>query len=265
MSLASPRSHRGEQAPAATLAYDRFGAGPPLVLVHALGTDRRIWEPVLEPLSAARTVITVDLPGFGDSPALDVDPTPAALAGALERFFAHLDLEPPHVAGLSLGGWIALELARAGFVRSVTAIAPAGLWGGPLAPKPNVARRLAAAVRPVLPLLTATPAGRRALLGGSMLYPERVPPAAAAHVVRTYASAPGFVATNRAMRAGHFDGLDRIEVPVTLAWPDHDRLVSSPALVPPVVRSVVLRDCGHVPVWDAPDQVARVLLEGSSR
>jgi pimeloyl-ACP methyl ester carboxylesterase len=266
MSLASPRSHRGEPTPAATLAHDRLGAGPALVLIHPLGTDRRVWEPVLEPLSRARTVIAVDLPGFGASPPLVETPTPGALARALERFFADLELPLPHVAGNSLGGWIALELALAGRVSSVTAIAPAGLWRGPLAPKPNIARVLAGAVRPVLPLLTATAAGRRALLGGSILHPERVPAAAAAHLISAYARAPGFVATNQAMRAGHFDGLDRIEVPVTLGWPDHDRLVSPPAQLlgrAGPIRSRVLVGCGHVPMWDAPDQVTALLLEGS--
>jgi pimeloyl-ACP methyl ester carboxylesterase len=260
MSLASVRSHRGEEKPAASLAYDRLGSGPPLVLLHPLGADRRVWEPVLEPLSAARTVIPVDLPGFGESPPLNETPTPAALARALERFFSDIDLDRPHVAGNSLGGWVALELALAGSVRSVTAIAPAGLWGRPLAPKPNLARRVAGALRPVLPLLTATPAGRRALLGGVMLHPERVPAGAAAHIVDAYATAPGFAATNQAMRAGHFDGLGRIEVPVTLAWPDHDRLVSAPARLPPHVESRVLIGCGHLAMWDAPDQVTRLLL-----
>ncbi len=56
---------------------------------------------------------------------------------------------PHHVAGNSLGGWVALELAAAGHARSVTAIAPAGLWPEPLAPKRGTARSLAKAIRPV--------------------------------------------------------------------------------------------------------------------
>jgi pimeloyl-ACP methyl ester carboxylesterase len=66
------------------------------------------------------------------------------------------------------------------------------------------------------------------------------------------------------MRAAHFDGLDRIEVPVALAWPDHDRLVSPPARLPRQVQSRVLVGCGHLPMWDAPDQITQFLLEGSS-
>jgi len=245
------------------LAHDLRGSGPPLVLLHPLGGDRHVWDPVLEFLSAARTVVAVDLPGFGGSPPLAETPTPRALAGAVDRFLRELDLDRPHVAGNSLGGWVALELALAGRALSVSAIAPAGLWRGPLAPKPSVARILGSAVGPVLGLLAATPAGRRALLGSVMVHPERVPAAAAAGLVRAYTSAPGFVAVNNAMRAASFEGLDRIEVPVTLGWPDHDRLVRRPSRLPPRVRSRALVGCGHLPMWDAPDQVARFLLEGS--
>jgi pimeloyl-ACP methyl ester carboxylesterase len=55
-----------------------------------------------------------------------------------------------------------------------------------------------------------------------------------------------------------------ISAPLTLAWPDHDRLVARPSAVPATAREVVLRDCGHMPTWDDPEQVAAVLLEGSA-
>ena len=55
-----------------------------------------------------------------------------------------------------------------------------------------------------------------------------------------------------------------IDVPVTLAWPEHDRLVRRPPSLPDGVRSVELRGCGHLPTWDDPEQVARVLLESSA-
>jgi len=250
--------------PTAGLAYDQRGAGPPLVLIHPLGGDRRVWDPVLEPLSAQRTVVAVDLPGFGDSAPLSETPTPAALAQALERFFAGLGLDRPHVAGNSLGGWVALELALAGRARSVSAIAPAGLWKGPLVPKLSAGRIIAGSVRPILPLLTASSPGRRVLLGSVMMRPDLVPAPAAAHILHAYATSPAFIATNNAMRAGHFVGLDRIAVPVALGWPDHDRLVSRPARLPPHVRSRVLVGCGHLPMWDAPAEIAEFLLEGSA-
>ena len=66
------------------------------------------------------------------------------------------------------------------------------------------------------------------------------------------------------MRAGRFAGLDEITVPLTFAWPERDRLVGRPRRLPADARSVTLTGCGHLPTWDDPEQVARVLLEGSS-
>jgi pimeloyl-ACP methyl ester carboxylesterase len=248
------------------LAYDRAGAGPVLVLLHPLGADRHVWEPVMDRLAAERDVIALDLPGFGDSPSLNGGgpPAPAVLAAAVAAFLPTIAPGGPHhVAGNSLGGWVALELAATGHARSVTAIAPAGLWPEPLAPKRGIAHGLAKAIRPGLPALVRSPAGRRLALAATVADAARVPPAAALRLVRAYADAPGFEAVNRAMRAARFTRLEHIRVPVTLAWPEHDRLVVRPAHLPPTVRNVELPGAGHVPMWDAPEAVAKVLLQGS--
>jgi pimeloyl-ACP methyl ester carboxylesterase len=242
------------------IRFTRTGSGEPLVLLHALGTDRHMWDPVIERLSAEREVFAVDMPGFGDSPA--TSPTaPADLAHGID---AGLGLDRPHVAGNSLGGWVALELALAGRARSVTAIAPAGLWEQPLLPKRSIARRIARTFGPALPRLLTTNRGRRVALGGTIAHPERVPYVAALQLVRAYADAPGFDEVNAAMRAGRFAGLAEIDVPLTLAWPEHDRLVGRPRTVPAFAREFRLSGCGHMPTWDDPEQVARVLLAGSA-
>ncbi len=250
------------------LAFDRRGSGPVLVLLHPLGADRGVWEPVLDRLAHERDVIAFDLPGFGGSPALAgaVAPTPAAIARVVATCLDELVApdQPVHVAGNSHGGWVALELGLSRRAHSVTAIAPAGLWPGPLAPKSGVARKLARGVSPALPLLVRTGGGRRALLGFTVHHPAKVPPAAALRLVRSYARSPSYTAVNNEMRAGRFGGLDRIRVPVTLVWPQFDRLISRPALLPPRVRNVTLAGCGHVPMWDDPEAVAAVLLEGSA-
>ena len=249
-----------------TLGHDRLGSGPPLVLLHSLGTDRCVWHPVLERLAAERDVIAVDLPGFGDSDPLPADgpPTPAALAGAVASFVRSLGVAwPAHVAGNSLGGWVALQMAVDGAAASVTAIAPAGLWPRALPPKPSIARGVARAATPVLAAVLATEGGRRLALGATMAHPERVSRADALRLVRAYAAAPGYDAVNAAMRAGRFEGLDAVRVPVTFGWPDRDRLVARPARLPAAARNVVLRDCGHVPMWDSPEQVTELLLVGS--
>src|SRR3954447_17078853 len=113
-----------------TLAHTRAGAGAPLVLLAPLGLSRHQWDPVIPALAARFDVLAVDVPGFGDSPALsaEVEPSPAALAGAISDFLDRLDIRDPHVVGNSLGGWIALELAALRPAASVTLLSPAGLW-----------------------------------------------------------------------------------------------------------------------------------------
>jgi len=249
----------------ATLAHDRAGQGPPLVLLHPLGADRHVWDPLVPLLAAERELIAIDLPGFGESPALRGElPTPRALAAAVAGHLAAIGVERPHVAGNSLGGWVALELGISGVAGGISGVAPAGLWPEPLVPKAAIGHRLARALLPVAVWCAGTRAGRSALLSGAVAHPHRVPAAAARQVVRAYGTAPDFVRVNDAMRAARFEGLERIRCPVTLVWPDHDRLIRRPVWVPDRISNVVLSDAGHMPMWDAPEALAEILLRASS-
>ncbi len=246
------------------IAYERTGQGSAIVLLHPLGADRHVWDPIVARLRDERALIAVDMPGFGESEPLRGEPTPRALADAIDELLTTLGVRQPHVAGISLGGWVALELALHGHARSATAIAPAGLWSKPLKPKPAIGHALAGLAAPLIRPVAATSAGRRLLLSGAVAHPERVQPAEAAQLVRAWALAPGFAAASRAMRAGQLLGLERIEVPVTLVWPAHDRLVTRPRSLPDNVDNIALADAGHVPVWDAPDELAAILLRASA-
>ena len=248
------------------LNHVRRGRGEPLTLIHPLGADLFVWEPVLDRLAGERDVIALDLPGFGRSPPLNAAaPTPQALAAAVASFLDGLGIERTHVAGISLGGWVALELAKAGRALSVAGLCTAGLWGRPLGrrPGPDV-RRLGRLLRPVLPALVRSERVRGLVLRAVVGHPERVPADAAARLVRAYLTATAFEGANAAMRADVFSGVEQISVPVTLAWGELDRLVRRPRRgVPGGWRSTVLRGCGHLPTWDDPDQVAGVLLAAS--
>jgi pimeloyl-ACP methyl ester carboxylesterase len=248
----------------ATLAHHRAGQGSPLVLLHPLGADRHVWDAVAPFLAARRELIAIDLPGFGESPALDGQrPTPRALAAAVADHLTEIGVDRPHVAGNSLGGWVALELALSGVAGSVSGIAPAGLWPEPLVPKAAIAHRLARTLLPAARWCVGTRLGRSVLLSSAVAHPRRVPAGAARQLVQAYAQAPDFVRVNDAMRAGRFEGLERIRCPVTLVWPDHDRLIRRPVWVPDRVRNVVLSDAGHMPMWDMPEALAGVLLRAS--
>lgn len=248
--------------PAPTLANDRAGRGEPLVLVHPLGADRAVWQPVMELLAAEHDAIAVDMPGFGGSSELaaEVAATPEAIAGTIVATLDSLGLDRAHVAGISLGGWVALELGKTDRALSVTALNPAGFWARPLGPRPEVARRTARRLLPLARPALATVRGRRLALAGTMAHPERVPPAAAYRMVKAYALSPGFARANAEMRRTVFAGIERVRAPVTLAWSDRDRLVGRPSRSILGARMLTLTDCGHVPTWDSPEQVAETIL-----
>jgi pimeloyl-ACP methyl ester carboxylesterase len=113
-----------------SINYHREGAGPPLVLLHGVGHHWQAWRPVIDLLAGEFDVIACDSPGFGRSAPLPagIEPTIASYVDAFEWFFAELGLERPHVAGNSMGGTIALELARRRAIRTASAFSPAGFW-----------------------------------------------------------------------------------------------------------------------------------------
>ena len=249
------------------LNYLRRGRGEPLVLIHPLGAELVVWEPVLERVARERDVIALDLPGFGASAPVrnGTLPTPQVLAGSVAAFLDELGLGRVHVAGNSLGGWVALELAKSGRALSVAGLCTAGFWKRPLGPRPGAdMRRLGRALMPVMPTLLRSERGRRLVLRGSIAKPDLVPPAAAERLVRAYVTSPGFERANEAMRSAVFSGFEQIRAPVTLAWGEHDRLVARPRTTVPGWRMVTLHGCGHIPTWDNPSQVARVLLLASA-
>jgi len=257
-----------EPAPnqAAGLAYERIGEGPPLVLIHGLGATRAIWRPQLELLAGERDVIAVDLPGFGDSPILSEPATPWALGAAVTRLCAELDVERPHLAGNSLGGWVALEMAKAGHAASTCLISPAGLWRRPLGPRRVDSRRWARRLRPVVMAAARLKPLREAMLRTSIGLPERAPAAAGRAMIAAWIDAPGYEAANAEMRRWICEDLDLVTVPTTIIWGELDRLVAPPRPErrPPGSRYLRIERIGHTPNWDDPELVAQLLLEASS-
>jgi pimeloyl-ACP methyl ester carboxylesterase len=245
-------------------------AREPLLLVHGLGASGGVWDPVVPLLAPEREVIVLDLPGFGDAPSLpaEVEPTAAALAAALRDRLAERGIERAHVAGNSLGAWVALELGRMGAARSVTCLSPAGLWRSPLGMRPGMARRWAQRLRPAVSTALWVPAIRRRALATSVAHPDRLPVGAGRELVLSWIDSEGYDGANRAMREHIFDPTGYpADVPVTIAWAENDRLVGPPRPErrPPGARFLVMPGVGHVPTWDDPELVARVILEGSSR
>jgi pimeloyl-ACP methyl ester carboxylesterase len=94
------------------IAYERVGEGPPLVLLHGATVDSRMWRPQLAALAEKFTVVAWDEPGAGRSSDVHPDFGLTDYADCLAALIDALDLGPAHVAGLSWGGTVAVELYR---------------------------------------------------------------------------------------------------------------------------------------------------------
>jgi len=269
---AAAARRRRSVRPPRSLTRFRGGDGEPLLLIHGLGLSWRSWKPVLPTLTRAHDVVALDVPGFGSaSPLRDQTPTIAALADAVEAELDRSDLDRVHVAGNSIGGWIALELARRGRATSAVALSPSGLE----TPAERIAvismnelmraRNLAAA--PAAELVTANPASRSLMLGGLHGRPWRVPAGDAAAEIRDFAAAPGFQSTLHSTTGSKLPkGLSDIRVPVRICFGTEDLMIgalTAPrfAAAIPGAQLVPLLGCGHVPMADNPSLVATAITD----
>jgi pimeloyl-ACP methyl ester carboxylesterase len=240
------------------------------VLLHGLGDSAHFFDNLLPALSTDYRVLAVDLPGHGPAArALSPeDAAPAAMARVVRAELERAGLRSPHLVGFSLGGWVALEMAAAGYGRSVLALAPPGLWKTP----PAVSSRRARALRtttlrvldPVLGLLGRWPRLARLGIRGVVVHPDRVSAEQVVRSARDRRAAAGAEAARRAVFGSHFADGAAITVPVCVAYGDADRVVDSPSehdALPPATRWVLVEDCGHAMSWDQPEACLALIAE----
>jgi pimeloyl-ACP methyl ester carboxylesterase len=238
------------------------------VLIHGLGGSLVNWEPVFDLVAAERDVIAVDMPGFGGSERLpaDVEHSPAAMGREITAHLESLGVERPHLAGNSLGAWVALEMAADDDAASVCAISPAGLWRRPLGPRSVDSHARAKRLRGLVLAAVRTRRGRRALMRTTVARPDALSRDEAVRWVAAWLDAPGYDDANVMMRTLTFDRAEEVDVPVTIAWGSADRLVRPPRAerMPKHARYLVAEGWGHTPTRDDPEGVARLLLEASA-
>lgn len=245
------------------------------MLLHGAGHRRQGWLPVQERLAKHRDVISLDFPGFGESPPLpehlSYDLDTAVIV--LKEFFADLGLARPHVAGNSMGGLVSLVLAQQGMVSSATALSPAGLWS-PMQRRVSLGavrsvHRTARSMPPKVAVrLSRTATGRTIMCGLLFGRPDLLEPHVLLADMQAMINAVGFIPSLSAGAKIIFAG-QVPDVPVTIAWGSRDVIMRRPraALITqliPHARLLRLPGCGHVPMNDNPALVAHVLLTGSA-
>ena len=238
------------------IAYERVGDGPPLVFVHGAASDARMWQPQLAALADEFTVVAWDEPGAGRSSDVPSDFGLADYSECLAALIDALNSGPAHVAGLSWGGTVALELYRhhPGLVATLILVDTYAGWKGSL-PEEEVRARLEG----LRQMLTA-PAGEfdptlPGLFGGD-------PPAEFVPLLEAMASdvRPESMRTSLLLmaEADQRDLLPRIAVPTLLIWGELD--ARSPLDVArqleraiPDTKLVVIPDVGHMSNLERPE------------
>src|SRR3954468_14129071 len=259
---------------ATTLAWDRAGEGEPLVLLHGIGTTREDFFPVRAQLAAQYEVLTVDLPGHGQSPALRTRPTVSALADAVAADLDALGRPRVQLLGNSLGARIALELARRRRALSVVAIAPSGMnlpperaYQGLVLGATRAAMRT---IRPGIHPLARHRWGRSLLLATLRARPWDASEAEARAVRPGFAEARQFWATLWwGVLTDVPTGLGEIDVPVVLAQGTADWISGGQAprflLAVPGSRFRPLLGAGHAPQSDVPATIVGLVHEATGR
>jgi len=250
------------------------GTGPKLLLIHGLGGSWQSWSTILDELSAHRTVIAVDLPGHGATPAEGDSGTFAGLVGSVERYIAANDLTGVDAVGCSMGARIVLELARRGGVGNMVALDPGGFWRGWertfFKVTIGLSGRLLRAIRPLLPTLSQNAVTRTALLLQLSARPWALDP----HVVTTELTRLSTTSTFDALVDDLATGPEQTGPAalstgrVVIGWGRQDRLclprqATRAKAAFPSADFHWFESSGHFPAWDMPAETVAVILSAT--
>ncbi len=248
------------------------GTGRKLLLVHGLGGSWRSWSTILDALSANRTVIAIDLPGHGATPASHDSGTFDGLVGSVERYIADNKLAGIDLVGSSMGARIVLELARRGNVGNVVALDPGGFWRGWertfFKITIGVSGRLLRAIRPSLPMLSRNAASRTALLAQLSAHPWALDPQFVATELASLSTTPTFDALVRDLASGPGQSGPAADPTrrIVIGWGRHDRLclprqAARAKVAFPSADLHWFASSGHFPMWDMPEETVSVILD----
>jgi pimeloyl-ACP methyl ester carboxylesterase len=212
------------------------------------------------------------LAGHAGGPPLRGRAGAAALLDAVEQAMDDAGFRTAHLAGNSLGGYLALRLAERGRARSVVALAPAGgRAAGGDSPRRLLLEQAALQeelrrAAPHVDALVATAAGRRratALLGERH---EHIPAGLVAHQLAAAAASPSAGALmEHALESSWPLAAERVDCPMRIVWGDADRVLPWPAAAAryrerlPHADWVVLAGVGHCPQLDVPLETAELI------
>ena len=241
------------------IAWERHGAGPPLLLIHGLGYARWGWEPVLPGLAERFDVILFDNRGIGASDAPPGPYTAAEMADDAVRVLDEAGVERAHVVGTSLGGMIAQELSLSHPARVDRLVLACTTPGGPNAhPMPQATVALMAEAATLEPAVALRRFVENALAPSTVETRPELVDRIMEHRLAT-AQQPAAWAAQAAAGMG-FDAYDRLgtlTAPTQVVTGSDDVVVdprNSELLVQllPNATAVEAPGCGHLFFWERP-------------
>jgi len=234
-----------------TLAYERFGSGAPLMLIHGFPLDHTIWNKVSNLLKNDFDLILPDLRGFGQSTTVETPYTMSDMANDLAGLLNHLGIEKIALAGHSMGGYVALAFAKEypqrvsglGLVASQAAADPPERKAGRYATADEVSKKGVGIVAEGMTSKLSADAGVQAFVRPLM---EQQTPSAVIGALKAMAE-----------REDLLFHLSSVSFPVTLIHGDTDALIPVERAreikaVLPSTRLVELLDTGHMPMMESP-------------
>jgi pimeloyl-ACP methyl ester carboxylesterase len=256
----------------------RAGKGEPVVLLHGFTGHWRHWKPVLADLGARYEVIAPTLSGHKGGPAYPSGMGLEKVADAgdsLERHLDELGVGTAHFVGNSMGGALAIELAKRGRARSVVAFSPGGGWELGGAEPERIARFFARQMRMVrisrkqIPRLMRRPGARKLAMRDIMRHGERISPGDAVDLSLDPLGCTVVNDVLTSLRAGraHVEDLDQVAAPTLIAWAELDRILPLATCSARFRREIphaefrVLPRVGHVPMWDDTSLVVKTITD----
>jgi pimeloyl-ACP methyl ester carboxylesterase len=265
--------------PPSTIRH-RAGEGEPLLLLHGFTANADTWKPILPALERHHDVVAVTFPGHMGGPAMpgDFSHTMAASTDLAEAELDAAGIDKVHLVGNSLGGWLAIELARRGRALSLVAISPGGGWEPGSAEQRRLTRlfrRIRASLLvggPLAPVLARFAASRKIALGEIVAHPERMSPVEARVMIEAAWRCDAFEGVMEALSREPAPGpIHDAPFPMRLVWGTGDRMLPIRRYsdrwrkMLPAAEWVELHGAGHVPMFDDPEAVARAILDVTAR
>lgn len=246
--------------------WEPVGSGPPLLLIQGIGYPSDANWRIVPALAARCTVIQFDNPGVGRSDVPNDELTIGQMADAAGAVIEAAGLGAAHVAGFSMGGLIAQELAlnHPLLVRTLTI--------GCSSPGGDAAVPASREVGELLRELALLPAREAAERSASIVYAAATPRTAIKADIDVRMARPtsrhGYFAQLLAVGdyKGSMDRIDQLTCPVLIVQGDEDRLV--PPVNADVLRKAIpqarrelLVGAGHILMTDATEQLTRLILD----